>query len=976
MGLRVWPWALLMAVGCSPPTAPLGPPDAAPPDGADAGDPARPARLRAEPAVLQLGAVALGSVAPWSVDVVNEGSRAIDLDRVLLEPEDTPGASITATPRGAAEIEPGARFTLDGTLAPSARGPIEAVLTVRHPTGVLPTTVTVRAQGVWDPAVLLDPEDVGFGVVELGARAEVEVVLTPTDAPRSLTTEGCDEGICATPRALQIPAGEPGRLRLTFEPSRSGPTAGAVLIRSGDETRRVELRGQGVGSALACRARLINRVHLGGEPLPPIPEGACGIATVVCANLGLGLAVMSEVRTAGTNAVVTTNFVAPGSLAPRETRAIELEVCPSAAGPVRVEVEVEGAAPVPALRIEGVAVGPRFDVVGGLTLGLLPVGMPRQFVRTVVNHGLRPLDLQTIEAVGPDASAARLLSWPARLDPGASGELRFEVRPARTGVAQVGLRFTSNDERADLRTLPLAFEGVSRACQLTLHTPQVDFGARAFGGGRARSYLVMEHTGDAPCAVALTRALAPPFAYHRAPLEELDDGVRLHLELRPGEAAAWPIEATLSGPGLHAAALDLLVATQGAPRQISVPLRAAGGAIGVAVLPRRPPCVPPDAPERAVDLRILPSGATSVRVSHVAFEPFSDAFEAAQLPPVPASATGTTGLGLQLRWRNLTPGAHLGRLRVEYEVGGVARDHDEVVGIASGGTEQVDHFQPVVPPKMDVVWLADGSGSMSDDVTMAPNIQAFASFFTAHGIDLRLFVASVDGAATGPAAPLLLEAADAPLALEADASDFAERWLQRIALAWGGHQLEQPFEAAHAAVAYLRAAGALREEAVLSIVAVTDEDDASPGTVQATVDDFLRIKGSRRTNLFSFSAITGDRNLGCRTDEGSAAPAPRLTQAAERTGGVFQSICGRDWSRSLEFFGTGSGAFRNRHFLTNPPIVETLRVFVAGAPVPATTTDGTVQWAYDLATNSINFSPFGSPPPGADIEVRYYPECL
>jgi hypothetical protein len=37
---------------------------------------------------------------------------------------------------------------------------------------------------------------------------------------------------------------------------------------------------------------------------------------------------------------------------------------------------------------------------------------------------------------------------------------------------------------------------------------------------------------------------------------------------------------------------------------------------------------------------------------------------------------------------------------------------------------------------------------------------------------------------------------------------------------------------------------------------------------------------------------------------------------------------------------------------------------------------GTVNWTYDYSTNSINFSPFSTPEPGAEIRVEYTVECL
>ena len=57
-------------------------------------------------------------------------------------------------------------------------------------------------------------------------------------------------------------------------------------------------------------------------------------------------------------------------------------------------------------------------------------------------------------------------------------------------------------------------------------------------------------------------------------------------------------------------------------------------------------------------------------------------------------------------------------------------------------------------------------------------------------------------------------------------------------------------------------------------------------------------------------------------------------------------------------------------------MVSTLRGEVDGVEVPETAAGGTVNWSYDFATNSVNFTPFAVPEPGAELFVRYTAECL
>jgi hypothetical protein len=188
-----------------------------------------------------------------------------------------------------------------------------------------------------------------------------------------------------------------------------------------------------------------------------------------------------------------------------------------------------------------------------------------------------------------------------------------------------------------------------------------------------------------------------------------------------------------------------------------------------------------------------------------------------------------------------------------------------------------------------------------------------------------------------------------------------------------GSGLERPVEAALRALAAARG-GALREDAVLWVVVVTDEADASPGTLDSALDTLLSVKGLRNTHLISLGSV-GGRASGCRAGDATAAPTPRLAELATRTAGLDGQLCAADWSRSLDLR-RGIIDIKSCYLLLDQPNPESVEVWVDGARVPRTCPSGRINWAYDFSTNSVYFTPLGLPPPGADLRVEYDVECL
>jgi hypothetical protein len=314
-----------------------------------------------------------------------------------------------------------------------------------------------------------------------------------------------------------------------------------------------------------------------------------------------------------------------------------------------------------------------------------------------------------------------------------------------------------------------------------------------------------------------------------------------------------------------------------------------------------------------------------------------------------------------------------GELRVETNAGRLRIPL--TFGRFTDGPGQVDRFQVFGVPKYDVLFVLDDSASMARwHPNLARNLMDFVRFVDAQLPDYRLMLTRT---ATGGLVPLGPEGR--PYLVPGDTPERRGAFVQHAvgrpeAPRSSGSGLERPVEAALRALAAARG-GALREDAVLWVVVVTDEADASPGTLDSALDTLLSMKGLRNTHLISFGSI-GGRASGCRAGDAIAAPTPRLAELATRTAGVEGQVCEPDWGRSLQGLGRIAFEFKSGYFLTDQPNPESVEVWVDGARVPRTCPSGRINWAYDFSTNSVNFRPLGLPPPSADLRIEYDAGCL
>ena len=166
--------------------------------------------------------------------------------------------------------------------------------------------------------------------------------------------------------------------------------------------------------------------------------------------------------------------------------------------------------------------------------------------------------------------------------------------------------------------------------------------------------------------------------------------------------------------------------------------------------------------------------------------------------------------------------------------------------------------------------------------------------------------------------------------------------------------------------------GFLREEAALELVFVSDEDDFSDANLNFYVDFFKNIKGFRNEGRFHANAIVGSANgraSSCSGAGGEANAGSRYVEVANRTNGRVFSICETDFGRPLQEIGNQAFGLPVQFFLSRPAERNSIRVSVNGSMRGS-------GWSYDAASNSVIFEESQVPQPGQRVRVEYNAQCF
>ncbi len=291
-----------------------------------------------------------------------------------------------------------------------------------------------------------------------------------------------------------------------------------------------------------------------------------------------------------------------------------------------------------------------------------------------------------------------------------------------------------------------------------------------------------------------------------------------------------------------------------------------------------------------------------------------------------------------------------------------SNDPDEpsvIVDLDGYGAEDATYeesFEQDYHELLDVIWVIDNSGSMSDDLrTVSTNFASFIQVFAELETDWQIAVITTDmsdpndsGRMQGPV-------------ITADMADPIGEFISQVDQGSAGSASEKGFSAVMAALSEPLLsgynAGIMRDEAALAVVVISDEDDSSTTSASSFNSFFEALKPEPEWT--TFSAICEDFLISCY----------KYGQAAETTGGIVGDIASTDYITVLEDISRTSAGLTISFDLTyEPSDLARTEVRVGGVEVDQDSTNG---WSYDSLDNAILFHGTAVPEPGQTGVVEY-----
>lgn len=328
-----------------------------------------------------------------------------------------------------------------------------------------------------------------------------------------------------------------------------------------------------------------------------------------------------------------------------------------------------------------------------------------------------------------------------------------------------------------------------------------------------------------------------------------------------------------------------------------------------------------------------------------------------------------------------------------------------------------DVFQQLQASEVDVLLAIDNSCSMQPyQDELAENFDNFLTYFEEGDVDYRLGVVTSTITTVAPneycseaevnaipAGGQLVGDADGPTIITPDTDNGDAVFADIVDVGVCGAGFEAGIESAYRAltgpVSENYNDGFLRDDAYLSIIFVSDEQDFSPLKVNDYINGFRDVKGAREREVFNASALVVTDLDECSPAQQQAGEVgTRYIDVAQQTGGVVGSICAEDFTSIVTELSLASSRLTDTFYLTKLPDVKTLVVYVDDGQCgdgedleecEAPCDGGDYPWVFELHDadgNTIDeddctddddcraavvFERSSLPPVGSQISVRY-----
>lgn len=282
--------------------------------------------------------------------------------------------------------------------------------------------------------------------------------------------------------------------------------------------------------------------------------------------------------------------------------------------------------------------------------------------------------------------------------------------------------------------------------------------------------------------------------------------------------------------------------------------------------------------------------------------------------------------------------------------------------------------------EVDVLWVVDTSGSMAArQAELAKQVPLFIEGLNATGLDYNIGVTTMDMSGSGNRGRLIAQSGS-PIVLRKTTPNLVGLLAGRIQAGQNGSPVERGREAMMTALTASRPGsfneGFLRENSLLNVIFVTDEEDESDNSIDyvAALDALKPVLPlGDRSWVAHFIGVT-PTDESCKTAEwGFSSPGRRYIDLSTASSGASESICDADFRRALTNVKSRVLEMLTEFPLSGKPNQATIKVVVDGLTVPRSDVNG---WSYRASANVIRFHGSAIPKAGSRISVTFDPEGL
>lgn len=264
--------------------------------------------------------------------------------------------------------------------------------------------------------------------------------------------------------------------------------------------------------------------------------------------------------------------------------------------------------------------------------------------------------------------------------------------------------------------------------------------------------------------------------------------------------------------------------------------------------------------------------------------------------------------------------------------------------------ETTDVFLQDPPEKVDILLVVDNSASMQPyQDALGENFAGFIRYFTEADVAYHIAVTSTTlapglpvgsfGCTTEDVLDLVEDGEIAgPLILAPGTPNAEEKFADLVDVGTCGSGAEMGLHASYVALTDRildgTNAGFLREDAALSVIYVSDEEDASPEPVWVYVNELRALKAMTGRDAVTLSALVALTPSQCPDDLAPAVPGTRYVAAAEETGGIVADMCTEDFGNIVEELSLNASRLEDTFWLSSWPEAESIEVTIDEELVP------------------------------------------